>query len=379
MPKIISLVGVPSIGKSTWIENNSDKDFVEVISNDDVRVKAAAENRITYDETFLRVDESKKNYSHLNKYGNVVEVITVFSPKTGFKVLGEGKMALNGNIKLEDGTFLKKEDHEDHENYSSQKMYEAQAKAAKQISDEFGQNIEKAAKSGKDIIIDMTNMNEGSRQSIIKQIKAFNPDEEFELEAVDFKVRPENEIYIRLNSQLRSYEAKDKTIPDEAYNGMYSSYKEPTIEEGYGSISVENQDEIMKKVFYESYKKRRSKSTLTSGVGAFKPEYRERATKLYMEILYSELFTDEVRENYAEVINKIDEVYEEFKSGNKSSHDVAVAVANLMKEEEDFSLACAKAKGDSGLVLMKEFRKLMRDIRSDANTKQLISDLGPKY
>ena len=56
MKNIYMLVGLPSSGKSIYVENNFDKDSF-VLSNQKMREQIATKYNITYDDTFAKVPD----------------------------------------------------------------------------------------------------------------------------------------------------------------------------------------------------------------------------------------------------------------------------------------------------------------------------------
>ena len=65
MKNIYMLVGLPSSGKSTYVENNFDKDSF-VLSNDKIREHIAIKHNITYDDTFAKVPDNLNVNEYLN-------------------------------------------------------------------------------------------------------------------------------------------------------------------------------------------------------------------------------------------------------------------------------------------------------------------------
>ena len=96
--------------------------------------------------------------------------------------------------------------------------------------------------SGQDIVVDMTNMNAGSRKSAMKAIEG--NEDKYHKVAVDFRFKGAEDV-IKKMAEKRAEAAqrmgKSKTIPPAAFDRMFSSYEEPTTAEGFDEvISVDN-------------------------------------------------------------------------------------------------------------------------------------------
>jgi predicted kinase len=58
--EIIFLVGFPAVGKSTWIEKNTNKDYV-IINSDNIKEEVAKENNLEYQDMFNEESEFIKS------------------------------------------------------------------------------------------------------------------------------------------------------------------------------------------------------------------------------------------------------------------------------------------------------------------------------
>jgi len=121
---------------------------------------------------------------------------------------------------------------------SFDKVLDANDKVQKQ----FLSRVSGAAPSGKDIVVDMTNMNATSRKNALRAIEG--SDGEYEKIAVVFEFAGLEQI-IKKVSKKRAEAAKrmgkSKTIPDSVLDGMFSSFERPTKAEGFDQIiSVDN-------------------------------------------------------------------------------------------------------------------------------------------
>ena len=96
-----------------------------------------------------------------------------------------------------------------------------------------------AADSGRDIIIDMTNMNVGSRKGALAAIKG--REGEFERVAVIFPFEGAEGAVKRV-SQWRAKKAKErgesKTVPPDAIDRMMGAYEPVTPAEGFDDVRV---------------------------------------------------------------------------------------------------------------------------------------------
>jgi hypothetical protein len=96
--------------------------------------------------------------------------------------------------------------------------------------------------SGQDVVVDMTNMNAGSRKSAMKAIEG--NEDKYHKVAVDFKFKGAEDV-IKKMAEKRAEAAqrmgKSKTIPPNVFDKMFSSYQEPVEAEGFDEIiSVDN-------------------------------------------------------------------------------------------------------------------------------------------
>jgi hypothetical protein len=203
MKTIYVLIGPPSVGKSTWIKNNLSEKNPYIINRDELVEKVAEEIGLTYDDLFVTPPAGSKLGDVSDKYGTVVESPSnmTWSPLSYDKILdANGKVA---NL--------------------------------------FGRKLS-GAKGEDNIVVDMTNMNAGSRKSALNAIKGL--EDEYKKIAVVFKFKGSEDL-IKQVAQKRAEEAKkigkSKTIPDTAFDRMFQSYQEVTSDEGFDEvIEVDN-------------------------------------------------------------------------------------------------------------------------------------------
>ena len=237
---IYVLVGPPSVGKSTWIEQTFGELKPHVINRDELVEKVAEEyeyevvgpdglkikKKWTYDDMFISPPADSVKGDVSEKYGKVV-------PAPAY-------MNWHGAPKL-----------------VYDKVVEANGKVQKLYNDKFA-----GAKGQDNIVVDMTNMNANSRKSALKAIEG--QEGEYHKVAVVFKFIGSEDL-IKKVAMKRAEEAaklgKSKTIPEEAFNRMFQSYdlqnqgKELSNEEVESKLKQEGFDEVIMKDNIEELKK----------------------------------------------------------------------------------------------------------------------------
>ena len=200
--KMIVLVGPPSVGKSTWIQSNFPNAYI--INRDDIVEKVASSYGWTYDDMFATPPADAQVGDSDEKFGNVVAAPSWMTwAKTVFD-----------------------------------KVQEANGK----VQQLMNSRVSGAHTSDEDVVVDMTNMNAGSRKSAMKAIEGNEGD--YHKVAVDFKFKGAEDV-IKKMAEKRAEAAqrmgKSKTIPPAAFDRMFSSYEEPSQGEGFDEIlSVDN-------------------------------------------------------------------------------------------------------------------------------------------
>lgn len=199
---IIVLVGPPSVGKSTWIESNFPDSYI--INRDTIVEDVASSYGWTYDDMFATPPADAQIGDVDEKFGTVEE-----SPSwmTWAKSVFDKVLEANGKV---------------------QKLMNAR--------------VQGAVPSGKNIVIDMTNMNAGARKNALKAIEG--NEDNYHAIAVDFKFQGAEDTIKKMaakRAEAAKRMGKSKTIPDAAFDRMFSSYEKPTTGEGFDSIiSVDN-------------------------------------------------------------------------------------------------------------------------------------------
>ena len=197
------LIGPPAIGKSFWVENNLDNPYI--ISLDAVNESIAKKYGLTYDDMFLTPsDEEIKNDVVHPKFGKIIDQQIPWKkwvPKTWENI---------NNAELE-------------------------------VLENHEKNIKSAKSSGRDVVIDMTNMNQGSRNRIKDQLDLSN----YKTIGVVFHWEEDGISYLddlktisRDRSNKYKEQGRSKTIPDSVYDRMTSNYQGPLEKEFDNIIDV---------------------------------------------------------------------------------------------------------------------------------------------
>lgn len=207
--KIFVLVGPPSVGKSTWIKNTFKQDPY-IINRDDLVEQTAEEYGWTYDDLFVSPPEGSKEGDEDQKYGTVVKSpsFMTWQPLSYDKVL----------------------------------------EANNKVHSLFTDRVSSAVPSGKDIVVDMTNMNAGARKGAMNAIKG--SEDLYEKIAVVFQFEGAEE-HIKAVAAKRAEAAKragkSKTIPAAAFDRMFKAFQAVSKDEGFDQIvSVDNREMLSK-------------------------------------------------------------------------------------------------------------------------------------
>ena len=205
--KIFVLVGPPSVGKSTWINNTFTEEAPYVINRDDIVEKIASSYGWTYDDLFVPPSEGAREGDSDEKYGTVVQS----PPYMTWQPLSYNKVMEANNA----------------------------------VHELFLQRVAGAAPSGQDIVIDMTNMNAGARSGALKAVESA-AEGEYEKIAVVFKFEGAEAIIKKIAAKRAAQakeEGKSKTIPPEAFDRMFSSFQKVDAGEGFDQVvSVDNRE-----------------------------------------------------------------------------------------------------------------------------------------
>ena len=197
--KIFVLVGPPAVGKSTWIKNTFQKDDPYIINRDSIVEEVASQMGMTYDDMFSAPPKDATMGTEDEKYGTVVNSpsFMTWQPLSYSNILDANKL----------------------------------------INDKLNDKIKNAATSGRDIVVDMTNMTANARKQALKSISG--KEDMFHKVAVVFPFHGAEHI-IKKMAFKRSQEIKSqggsKTIPPEVLDRMMSSFQQIAPEEGFDEV-----------------------------------------------------------------------------------------------------------------------------------------------
>lgn len=196
--KIFVLVGPPSIGKSTWINNTFTEIKPYIINRDDLVDEVASTYGWTYDDMFI-------------------------SPPSGSKI---------GDVDYKYGEVVKSPSFMTWQPLSFSKVLEAN----NLVASKFGNRVSKAR--GKDnIVVDMTNMNANSRKRALDAISGQESD--YKKIAVVFNFQGIEDLIKKVSekrAELAKKNGKSKTIGPHVFDKMFSSYQEVSPDEGFDEI-----------------------------------------------------------------------------------------------------------------------------------------------
>ena len=223
---IYVLVGPPSVGKSTWIKQTFSEVKPYVINRDELAEQVAEEYGWTYDDMFMSPPADSVEGDMSEKYGKVVPAPAYMNWPGAPKLVYDKVVEANGKV---------------------QKLFTDKVTGAK------GQD---------NIVVDMTNMNAGSRKGALKAIEG--QEGEYHKVAVVFNFKGSEDI-IKQVGRKRAEEAKklgkSKTISDDVFDRMFQSYdlqnqgKELSNEEVESKLKQEGFDEVIMKDNTEELKK----------------------------------------------------------------------------------------------------------------------------
>ena len=207
--KLFVLVGPPSVGKSSWISNTFGSNQPYVINRDDIVEQVASQYGWTYDDMFVNPPDTLEVGQEDEKYGKV-------DPAPSWM------------------TWTKK-------------VFSKVMEANNKVKELFEQKISGISSSNQDVVVDMTNMNAGSRKNALNMIG----DSNFKKIAVVFEFEGA-EDFIKKVSEKRAEAAKrmgkSKTIPPDTFDRMLKAFGRPSTSEGFDEIvSVDNR-ELLKKL-----------------------------------------------------------------------------------------------------------------------------------
>lgn len=116
---------------------------------------------------------------------------------------------------------------------------------SKEIKNKFKDLVTRAVDSGKDIVVDMTNMGVKARKRALDSIKGREID--FEKIAVFFDFRGMEDL-VQRSVNLRSLELNDKHLSPSIISGMINRFEVPTREEGFDDIIIVDPSETLNRI-----------------------------------------------------------------------------------------------------------------------------------
>lgn len=207
--KIFVLVGPPSVGKSTWINNFFRDTDPFIINRDEIAEEVASGYGWTYDDMFVAPPSDSEIGDVDEKYGEVVK-----SPS-----------------------------YMNWQPLSFSKVLEANNKVTNKFNNRVSQ-----AKGHDNIVVDMTNMNANSRKRALDAISG--NEEDYKKIAVVFNFQGIEDLIMRVankRAELAKSMGKSKTIGPEVFNKMFASYREVSSDEGFDEIiNVDNTENLKK-------------------------------------------------------------------------------------------------------------------------------------
>jgi len=208
--KIFVLVGPPAIGKSTWIAQNVPDAYV--VNRDDIVTQIAKGKGLTYDDMFASPPKDAEIGYQQAPYGVVI----------------------NRPPELPD--FL------------PEKLWNNVTDANNEVYEALNQRFAGAGQSGKDIVVDMTNMDVANRQRGFASIGDLPGYKKIAV-VFNFQGSDVQKAVINLaNKRSKEIAAQggSKTIPEDVMQNMFSAYEPPTREEGFDEIiNVDDRQRIL--------------------------------------------------------------------------------------------------------------------------------------
>lgn len=208
------LIGPPAVGKSTWARENVSSD-AHIISRDSVVERIAEDMGWTYNDMFSAPPAGANVGDKDEKFGEVVR-----SPRW-----------MNW------------------QRLSWSKVLRANELVKKEMNDE----IKKARESGKDIVVDMTNLSRSARASVLGWIKGLESD--FNKVAVNFPFQGYQDVIksiSKIRAQRMKEEGKSKDIPGKVMDEMFGRWQAPDLNEGFDDIVEVDNREMLAEILRDS-------------------------------------------------------------------------------------------------------------------------------
>ncbi len=201
--EIIVLVGPPAIGKSTFIKNKFPKGSVSLVSRDDIVDEISGSMGLTYDNMFETPPEDS----------------VIGQPVPGKEKFGVVEKA---------PTWMK----------WAEKVYSKIQEANNLINQTLEERFKNAVDSGRNVVVDMTNMTANARKNALKYVQG----KDFFRRAVVFTLQNSDlpELLKRMTARSETIKAAggSKTIGSEVINRMIGSFQKISPEEGFDKVDT---------------------------------------------------------------------------------------------------------------------------------------------
>jgi len=207
--KIFVLVGPPSVGKSHWISSTFEEEPY-IINRDDIANNVADSMGWTYDDLFVAPPAEAKIGDVDEKYGTVVQspAYMTWQPLSYDKVV----------------------------------------EANNKIHQLFTERVGAAQPSGRDIVVDMTNMNARARQGALNAIDGA-AEGDYKKIAVVFEFEGAEAVIKKIAAKRAEdarKEGRSKTIPPEVFDRMFKAFQavDPGSEGFDEVVAVDNRETL---------------------------------------------------------------------------------------------------------------------------------------
>lgn len=203
--ELVVLIGPPAIGKSTFIAKKFKPDDVFIVSRDNLVDEVSNKYGLTYDDMFVLPPSNAKLNSLIDgmeKYG-IVQKAPPWMKWTPV-------------------------------------VYERVQNANSEINKLLEQRFKDSVTSGKNIVVDMTNMNTNSRRNALKHAHGLD----YYRRAVVFTMQdsdlPELLRRMKTRSEKIKQQGGSKTIGEDVINKMIANFEKVSPEEGFDKIDTIN-------------------------------------------------------------------------------------------------------------------------------------------
>jgi len=201
--EIVVLVGPPAIGKSTYIKNKFPKNSVYLVSRDNIVDAVAKSLGFTYDDMFQNPPEDAS---------------------IGSEVQGKERFG----VVLEAPPWMT----------WTKTLYSNIQNANNQINKMLENDFKAAVNSGKNVVVDMTNMTANMRKKALKYVDG----KDFYKRAVVFTMYESDlpELLRRMKSRSDEIKAQggSKTVGSDVINRMIASFQQISPEEGFDKVDT---------------------------------------------------------------------------------------------------------------------------------------------